>query len=377
MIYTEKTLARAAKRENNNKRKYLVVNPLQGKHVPVSGMKAFEMFDALARKVRAAYLDGESERLLLIGFAETATAIGARLAVTLESLYMQTTREVLKNADYLFFTESHSHATEQKLCRNDIDEVIGKIDRIVFVEDEVTTGNTIMKIIDIIERMYPCAVRFAVASLLNGMDEQSLERYKERNIDVHYLVKTHHEGYTAVAEGYSDNGEYISEIVAPVAVTVRDIRESYMNTRRLCCGSEYSEACHKLAYRILTMANIDTDVCRSIAVIGTEECMYPAIYTADLIEKIGKGLEVVTHSTTRSPIAVSKDEGYPLKKRFTLRSLYDSERVTYIYDLKKYDCVIVITDSPEIPSEGLSTLVNALLGAGNENIQIYRWCEDE
>ena len=372
MLYTEKMLAHVAKRENNNKRKYLVVNPLQGKHVPVSGKSSLEMFDALADKVRAAY----SERLLVVGFAETATAIGARLAAALSAKGMQTTREPLENADYLFFTESHSHATEQKLCKNDVDAVIGDVDRIVFVEDEVTTGNTIMKIIEIIEKRYGGSVKFAVASLLNGMDEEALARYAEKNIDVHYLVKTHHEGYTAIAEGYSENGEYVDEIIAPPAVTVRDISESYINTRRLFCGSEYDEACRSLAYRILTKANIDKETCHSIAVIGTEECMYPAIYTADLIEKLGIET-VVTHSTTRSPIAVSNDEGYPLSKRFSLRSLYDAERRTYIYDIREYDCVIVITDSPDIPSESLSTLVYALRSEGNENIQVYRWCAND
>ena len=35
MEYTEKDLVKIAKRENNTKRNYLVVDPLQGKHIPV------------------------------------------------------------------------------------------------------------------------------------------------------------------------------------------------------------------------------------------------------------------------------------------------------------------------------------------------------
>ena len=52
------------------------------------------------------------------------------------------------------FSEAHSHATEQKLVKDDIDRVINDIDRIVFIEDEVTTGNTIMNIIKIITKEY-------------------------------------------------------------------------------------------------------------------------------------------------------------------------------------------------------------------------------
>lgn len=373
MEYTEQALAKVAKRENNNKRKYLVVDPLQGKHVPVSGKKALEMFDALAQKVKAAYLENGSERLLLVGFAETATAIGARLAVTLESLYMQTTREVLQNAEYLFFTESHSHATEQKLCKNDVDTVIPSIDRIVFVEDEVTTGNTIMKIIDIIEKLYPSAVKFAVASLLNGMDEDSLVCYEARGIDVHYLVKTHHENYTAIAEKYSDNGEYIGADTAPCGLSPIDISSFYINSRRLCRGDEYSAACSALADEVLSRVKLDG--IKNAAVIGTEEFMYPAIYTASRLEELG--IETRTHSTTRSPIAVSTDSGYPLARRFSLHSLYDSERGTFIYDLKKYDCVIIITDSPKLAELGKNSLVNALKKTGNNNIYLFRWCGNE
>ena len=151
MNYQQKDLVRIAKRENNTKRSYLVVDPLQGKHVPVEPSKALNLFKSLAEKLQGKY---EGERLLLIGFAETATAIGAQAAITLGTKYIQTTREVIPDARYLFFSEAHSHATEQKLVKDDIDRVINDIDRIVFIEDEVTTGNTIMNIIKIITKEY-------------------------------------------------------------------------------------------------------------------------------------------------------------------------------------------------------------------------------
>lgn len=71
-MYTENIIA-IAKRENNAKRKFLVVNKYQGKHVPVSPDLPFKMFSALADLVAERC---KGERLLLIGFAETATTIG-------------------------------------------------------------------------------------------------------------------------------------------------------------------------------------------------------------------------------------------------------------------------------------------------------------
>ena len=79
MEYTEKDLVKIAKRENNPKRNYLVVDPLQGKHIPVVPSKALDLFAALADTFREKYKD---EKLLLVGFAETATAIGAQAAIT-------------------------------------------------------------------------------------------------------------------------------------------------------------------------------------------------------------------------------------------------------------------------------------------------------
>ena len=371
MEYTEKTLACVAKRENNNKRKYLVVNALQGKHIPVSAKKSLDMFSVLAKKVSDAY---KNETLLLVGFAETATAIGSALAVELGSFYMQTTREPLQNVEYLFFTESHSHATEQKLCKNDVEKILPCIDRIVFVEDEVTTGNTIMKIINIIEKNYG-NMKFAVASLLNGMDSESIQKYNEQNIDVHYVAKTHHENYTAIAEGYSSDGNYFDVDDSIHDVQITEISEDYVNARRLCMGSSYHLACKKLAEKIIAdvAQNIQTKNAK-IAVIGSEEFMYPAIYTARELEK--SGFLVLTHSTTRSPITVSCNPEYPLHSRYELISLYDDDRRTFIYDIQKYDSVVIITDTPKMSQKGLMSLANAFKSQGNNNIFVYRWYND-
>ena len=108
MEYTEKDLVKIAKRENNTKRNYLVVDPLQGKHIPVVPSKALDLFAALADTFREKYKD---EKLLLVGFAETATAIGAQAAITVGADYIQTTREVIPGVNYLFFSEEHRAAS--------------------------------------------------------------------------------------------------------------------------------------------------------------------------------------------------------------------------------------------------------------------------
>lgn len=366
-MYKENELVKVAKRENNNKRKYLVINRLQGKHIPANAKTTFDMFDSLSEQLKEKYI---GQRLLLIGFAETATAIGARLAVKLNSYYMQTTREQIPNAEYLFFTESHSHATEQKLVKDDIECVIDSIDRIIFVEDEVTTGNTIMKIINILEENYPNKVKFSVASLLNGMDENSLIKYKNKSIGIHYLVKTNHEPYTAIADSYSGDGEYIGkDITIPTTNIEKYSAGSYQNARRLVYGESYQESCETLWSDISKKLD-EGD--KKFLVIGTEEFMYPALYVAEKLLECG--VDAKCHSTTRSPIAVSSEIDYPLHKRYELVSFYDDNRITFIYDLQKYDCVLIITDSENKSDLGLNTLINALSMCGNKKIKLFRWC---
>lgn len=410
-MYSEKDLVRIAKRENNNKRKYLVVNRLQGKHMPVKPGECLEMFDALAGIAAEAFGD---ENILLVGFAETATAIGARLAAKMDCYYMQTTREEIEGAEYFYFTESHSHAAQQKLVKTDLDKVMEKVSRVVFVEDEVTTGNTILGIAALIRKAYGEGTAFAVISILNGMDGEAEEIYARQGISLYYLVKTDHSGYTGEAEKYRGDGVYYgcplqecrgdgayygcslpgcrgSGIYREDSAKGYGFREGvirqgdsgerisgpgmyraegYRNARRLVKGGDYQAACEMLygqARRLIPFAGRER-----VLVLGTEEFMYPAIYAASKLEK--EGYYVKCHSTTRSPIAVSTEEGYPLRERYELHSPYEYGRRTFIYDLQKYDKAVIFTDARGGAERGLGDLCRHLRECGNDKIYVVRWC---
>ena len=389
-MYTEAELVRIAKRENNTRRKYLVVNRLQGKHIPVSPKEALQMFRSLAELIKEAY---PSERLLMVGFAETATAIGAAVAIECQAAYMQTTREVIDGVDYLYFSESHSHATEQKLVKTDLDKIIGKTDRIVFIEDEVTTGNTILNIVRLIQKTYAQPVSFAVASILNGMNEEALENYKNLKIPVHYLVKTTHDTYTEIAEQYQADGichictkpqekeveqqiEMQQTKEAQQPIEVQEI-SGWINARRLHTADTYKQACEQLWQEIqqkygYTKYTKETETGRRILVLGTEEFMYPALYVGAKLEEAGYTVRM--HATTRSPIAVSKEEKYPLHTRYELASLYDKNRTTFVYDLAEYEEVLVLTDAQKQETEGWESLQRALTLNHNRQIRGIRWC---
>jgi hypothetical protein len=95
--------------------------------------------------------------------------------------------------------------------------------------------------------------------------------------------------------------------------------------------------------------------------------MYPAIYIGSMLES--NGYNVKCHSTTRSPIEVSNDESYPLTHGTKLPSVYDLDRDTFIYNLDKYDSVIIVTE--EFASS-VEYLVKAVQDYGNDNITVVK-----
>ncbi len=365
-VYLEKELVRIAKRENNSRRNYLVVNPLQGKHIPVRPGEALKLFSSLADILSGHYGD---EKLLLVGFAETATAIGAHIAVCMGADYIQTTREDIPGAEYLFFSEEHSHASEQRLVKNDMDRAAESADRVLFIEDEITTGNTILNIVSILDKRYPGKLNYAAASLLNGMDQECRGRYDEKGINLHYLVKTDHGDYSRRAEKFSGDGIYhLPDFERKPDVPEITVRGA-LNARRLLSADVYAAGCESLWKQI--QRSIDLTSAEKILVTGTEEFMYPALYVAEKLERMGR--DVRCHSTTRSPITVSTEQEYPLHERYELRSLYDAGRKTFLYDIDAYDKVLVVTDAPAAEEVGLRTLCNAL-GTKNSDITVIRWC---
>lgn len=370
MKLERKQLVRTAVRENNTKRPYLLVNPSQGKHVPVAPRTALQLFSVLAEQVQKQV--GTTAPVLIIAFAETATAIGAAVAAKLKNptVFMQTTREVTNPNPYLCFSETHSHAAEQYITRDGLEPALQWAEHVVFVEDEVTTGNTILHLMDVLKEQYAVEkVTFGVASILNGMTEKSRECYTARGIWTRYLLHTDNAAMERTLGQYDCQGDKYP--VCTACTQTPDILEVWgMPNIRSCAwpADAYQEACEALAQTICEMA--PTDV-QNILILGTEECMYPGLWAGYQLEQ--RGHTVSFHATTRSPIQPSTEPDYPLHSRYTLQSLYDSKRVTYVYDLAVYDYVCIVTDAPEPQKNGLSSLLSALEQAGNTRMTVFHW----
>lgn len=348
--YSEADVLRVAKRFKNTRRNYLLVNPLQGKHLPTSPKNALEMMNSLGFLVAEKF----SAARLVIGFAETATAVGAVVAKNIsdDCFYLQTTREDF-NGNFVEFVEEHSHAPEQKLFAENLSELIERTPEIIFVDDELSTGKTLLNIVRQLKSKFPAldGKKICAASIINRLTDENLATLAAENISCVSLVKL-------------DKTFDASNFSVTEASTVQPVDKNFsahemkftVDPRQGVNIGDYFSQCELAGNFVVDLLKRE-NISGEILILGTEEFMLPAIVVGSQLES--ENFSVKTHSTTRSPIGICNAENYPIRAGFKLRSFYDENRPTFIYNLQHYDAAIVMTNSENF-SAGLSDLISAL-----------------
>lgn len=358
--YTSQNTLRIAKRFQNLKRPYLLVNPLQAKHIPVQPLAALDMMGALGDLLARKYPRAK----LVIGFAETATAIGAAVAgrIAPDCVYIHTTREAFPPAaHWIEFLEEHSHAVEQKLSGDGLTEWLSRTDSVILVDDEISTGKTLMNMVRELKEQYPALSekKIVAASVLNRVSPENEMRMEQEGIQSEWLVKLPEEDYASRVENL--------EIHEAGGVSPRAL--SFHHTE-LPCGmlrdprlglpvSDYAGSCADLAEAFIPQMMHEIKPGSRILVLGTEECMYPALVLGATLERMGNDYCVRCHATTRSPIGICAEAEYPIFSGSKIPSFYEKNRTTYIYDADTYDAMIVVSDTPVKGTEALCNLMAA------------------
>lgn len=374
MEYGKDDVLRLAKRLNNPKRAYLLVNPLQGKHIPVHPAAALAMMRALGEKLFGRFPDAR----LVIGFAETATAVGAAVAACFPDgcVYVHTTREELApDTKWIRFQEEHSHAADQKLCADDLRAWIRDTPRVILVDDELSTGKTVRNMVGQMRRMIP-EMRdkpVVAASIINRVSDEDEAKLLAEGIVCEYLVHVPNEDYTARVMGYRTESP-VDRRTAPVpAGDVRietfDLRN--VDSRKGVVVGEYRRACREAVDAMMPRVRESLGKNMRVLVLGTEEFMFLPLRLAYEIERDGLAKEVFFHAATRSPIEISQSPGYPLFNGYRTASFYEDGRDTYVYDLAGYDMAVVWTDSRMCPRAAVDSLASALRENGCKNMMLF------
>lgn len=367
-MYKVDDLVKIAKREKNKKRSYLFVNPLQGKHIPADPSRVDKLCANLSNIIDSEY---KEKKKVVIGFAETATGVSAAVCNHMKNVafFEHTTREYSKSKEYIFFTESHSHAKEQLLDRSGLEEALNVAEVIVLIDDEITTGNTVCKLIVQLKESYNYDGIFVIASLVNSMTDERIDELRNNGIECRFVLRIPHEYKAELAERIDENKN------PDIECHIGEVNPSYKivglksNPRTMVCWNDYYEDMSKAVEYLVRDCNFKMD--ERIGIIGTEEFMYLTICLGEHLLSNNLVKEVRIHSTTRSPIVPSSQEGYPLNLRYCLKSLYSDKRTTYIYNLSQYDRIIIVTDG-NCNGKGLQSLISAVKNAGNEEISVYR-----
>lgn len=299
-------LISVCKRENNSKRDFIFVNRIQGKHVPARPQEILHLFENLRVTITKDNRWDRKENVCVIGFAETATAIGHYIADNIPNkkyYYLQTTREKSSEPLLVEFKEEHSHATDQALY-GDLQK-LKNCDRILFVDDELSTGKTILNFIEKLNEIKD--FKYSVASFLNLQSKENQKIFEDNNIDTYALIRG----------TIKDMNKKIDIEVLPDIEDISTITNEYYHPKR----------------------NL---------VIGTEEDMYNGILKASNLEKGDRNKEeYYFQASTRSPICPSKENDYILFNRIRFVSAKEQNRKVYLYNLQQYNKVILMANQSE------------------------------
>ena len=356
--YTKETTLQVAKRYRNAKRAYLLVNPLQAKHMPVSPTEALTMMRTLGAGLRQEFPGAR----LVLGFAETATALGAAVASRLgpDCAFLTTTREAGEGPGWVRFLEEHSHAAEQKLWGGDLDALLQETDTVLFVDDEISTGKTLRNMVAQLTRRWPALGEktLVAASLLNRVTPEQEKALVDAGITCRCLVRLPQEDHTAQVADWT-----VTEAppAVPQNLSFRQETlpgEGLLDPRKTLRIGAYDRSCQAVAEAMLSHTLGPVETLGKTLVLGTEECMYPALILGEKLERLGA--EVCCHATTRSPIGLCNAPGYPIRSGWKLPSFYEEERTTYVYNLREYDTVIIVSDTKKTDLRAIQALASVL-----------------
>ncbi|MFI5961399.1 phosphoribosyltransferase domain-containing protein [Streptomyces asoensis] len=197
----------------NPKRAHLLVSNVLGKHVPQSPSVVHGQGVALGRRVRELLGAEEAAGAVVLGYAETATGLGHSVADGLGAApcLHSTRRPVAGVAQAGGFEESHSHATSHLLLPEDPALLIGS-GPLVLVDDEFSTGNTVLNTVRALHERYP-RDRYVVVALVDMRSAADAGRLEEfaREIGARVDLVTAASGTVLLPEGVLEKGQ---ELVA-------------------------------------------------------------------------------------------------------------------------------------------------------------------
>ncbi|WP_345593464.1 phosphoribosyltransferase [Streptomyces marokkonensis] len=358
----------------NPKRAHLLVSNVLGKHVPQSPSVVYGHGVDLGRRVRELLGAEAAASAVVLGYAETATGLGHSVADGLgPAPYLHSTRRPVTGAARAGgFEESHSHATSHLLLPENPALLAGD-GPLVLVDDEFSTGNTVLNTVRALHERYP-RKRYVVVALVDMRSPADAGRLEDfaREIGARVDLVTAASGTVRLPEGVLEKGQ---ELVAryearaaepsreapvaevptphsPGSVTQVDLRwpggvpDGGRHGFTAAQRDRLENALPGMAERIAEALPTDA---RRVLVLGFEELMYAPLRLAHALEQAADA-DVRYSTTTRSPVLAVDDPGYAIRTRLVFPAHDDpadgpGERYAYNVAGAGFDAVVAVVDS--------------------------------
>ncbi|MFK0219763.1 phosphoribosyltransferase [Streptomyces vinaceus] len=367
----------------NPKRAHLLVSQVLGKHVPRSPQAVYAAGHGLGERVRALLGEEAAATSVVLGYAETATGLGHCVADGLGAApYLHSTRRPVPGVEPAGgFEEAHSHATSHLLLPQDPKLLAGD-GPLVLVDDEFSTGNTVLNTIRDLHARHPRAhyVVVALVDMRSPADRERLTAFAAEigaRVDLIALASgTVHlpEGVLAKgqalveeyerrgaggpagsgAAGSAGSGETGSGEAGSAAAVARvelDWPAGVPDGGRHGFTPEHRA---RLEAALPALARQLADAIGAgpgrVLVLGNEELMYAPLRLARALEESGAAAEVRFSTTTRSPVLAVDDPGYAIRSRLVFPA-HDApadgpgDRYAYNVAGAGFDTVVAVVDS--------------------------------
>ncbi|MER5925864.1 phosphoribosyltransferase [Streptomyces mirabilis] len=363
----------------NPRRAHLLVSNVLGKHVPQSPSVVYGHGFALGRRVRELLGAEDAGAAVVLGYAETATGLGHCVADGVGlAPYLHSTRRPVPGVDTAGgFEESHSHATSHLLLPEN-PALLAGAGPLVLVDDEFSTGNTVLNTIRDLHARYP-RDRYVVVALVDMRSAADLGRLAEFATEIGARVDlvTAARGTVNLPEGVLEKGQaLVAEHETTEATRTTEATENTKTTepaesrpghpgaarvelgwpRGLPDGGRHGftpgqrirldAALPAMAARV---AEALPEGARRVLVLGFEELMYAPLRLARELEQVVSA-EVRYSTTTRSPVLALDDPGYAIRTRLVFPAHDDpddgpGERYAYNVAGAGFDAVVAVVDS--------------------------------
>ncbi|MEU1482692.1 phosphoribosyltransferase [Streptomyces sp. NPDC005752] len=351
----------------NPKRAHLLVSNVLGKHVPQRPSVVHGVGFELGERVRDLLGEAEARRAVVLGYAETATGLGHAVADGLGvAPYLHSTRRPVTGvAQAGGFEEAHSHATSHLLLPEDPDLLAAGAQGspLVLVDDEFSTGNTVLNTIRALHARYP-RDRYVIVALVDMRSEADRGRLAgfAEEIGARVDLVARARGTVRLPDGVLEKGRSLvaaheagDTVGEPPAPRSAPARVTLDWPAGVPDGARHGfTPAHRAALEaaLPAMAGRIADAlgdARRVLVLGFEELMYAPLRLATALEDAGTA-DVRYSTTTRSPVLAVDDPGYAIRSRLVFPAHDDpadgpGDRYAYNVAGAGFDAVVAVVDS--------------------------------